>query len=320
MDTECVGPESEMAGLAEKCQNCPAREQCLSNRNKVDPAIEKIKQNLHNVKHKILVLSGKGGVGKSMVASQLALSLANVQEEEDENEDESSAVQVGVLDVDLCGPSMPTIFQLEGKQVRSSSLGWTPVYFRDNLGIISIGFLLQDSKKAVIWRGPKKNGMIVQFLRDVYWGDEGLDYLVIDSPPGTSDEHLTVGRYLKHCDLDGAVIVTTPQDVSIIDVKKEIDFCKRMGIKIIGVIENMSGFACPKCHTTFDIFKATSGGGEQLAKDYGLNFLGKIPLDPNLMKACEEGSSFVNKYPNSVTSKSLNEIVENIKSYCSKKE
>jgi len=233
---------------------------------------------MENVAHKILILSGKGGVGKSTVSTQLSHVLAMRDH------------QVGLLDIDICGPSVPRIMGLKGEEVRKSNLGWSPVYVEDNLAVMSIGFLLPDPDAAVIWRGPKKNGMIKQFLKDVYWDE--LDYLLVDTPPGTSDEHLSITSYLNETGVDGAVIVTTPQEVALLDVRKEINFCRRVGVNILGVVENMAGFVCPSCKGESQIFAATTGGAEKMAQDMGVPFLGRLPLDPALMKACEEGQSF----------------------------
>ena len=190
---------------------------------------------MKNVKHKVLVLSGKGGVGKSTFSSQLSFALAS---------DETR--QVGLMDIDVCGPSVPKIMGLEGEQIHHSNNGWSPVFVQENLGVMSIGFMLPDPDEAVIWRGPKKNGLIKQFLRDVDWGE--LDFLVVDTPPGTSDEHLSIVQLLKPTGIDGAVVITTPQEVALADVRKEINFCQKVGIPVLGLVENMAGFICPGCH------------------------------------------------------------------------
>jgi Mrp family chromosome partitioning ATPase len=150
---------------------------------------------------------------------------------------------------------------VEDEEVRRSNFGWSPVYADDNLAVMSIGFMLQSKKDAVIWRGPKKSGLIKQFLTDVYWGDGGLDFLVIDAPPGTSDEHISIAQFLKKSKVDGAIIVTTPQEVALLDVRKEISFCKKVGIPVLGVVENMAGFVCPCCKTNTEIFAPSSQGG-----------------------------------------------------------
>lgn len=227
---------------------------------------------MHSIKHTVIVLSGKGGVGKSTFSAQLAFALAAHREETTEQTnkqitttaaapekdpdfsddddccgDGEGSWQVGLMDIDICGPSIPTMLGIEKETLHQTSSGITPAYVSDNLAAVSVGFLLDDADEAVVWRGPRKNGIIKQFLRDVDWGEEGLDWLVVDTPPGTSDEHLSVARYLKPY-VDGAIIVTSPQDVALADVRKEIGFCKKTGIHIIGVVENMSGFICPCCH------------------------------------------------------------------------
>ena len=230
------------------------------------------------------------------------------------------------MDIDICGPSIPKMMNLEGEEVHQSNAGWSPVYVQDNLGVMSIGFMLPNPDDAIVWRGPRKNALIKQFLRDVDWGE--LDYLIIDSPPGTSDEHISLAQYLSLSDdVDGAIILTTPQEVSIIDVKKEINFCKKVGIKIIGVVENMSYLAMPlkelriqdpentaegnddnadlnskfleflqkekleDCFACAHVFPPTKGGAEKMAKDMQVPFLGKIPLDTKVALAAEKGES-----------------------------
>ncbi|KAJ1974442.1 cytosolic Fe-S cluster assembly factor cfd1 [Dimargaris xerosporica] len=232
-------------------------------------APDSLKARLQAVKHIILVLSGKGGVGKSSVSTQLALSLCN------------AGHKVGVLDIDLCGPSIPRMLGVDDQQVRQASAGWVPVYVdgeTQRLCCMSIAFLLPNKEASVVWRGPKKTAMIRQFLSDVCWGD--IDYLVIDTPPGTSDEHLAVVEYLKVANPDGAVLVTTPQNVALADVRKELNFCRQVELPILGVIENMSGYVCPHCTECTNIF--SSGGGEAMAKEFEVPFLGRVPIDPTL--------------------------------------
>ena len=212
------------------------------------------------------------------------------------------------MDVDICGPSIPTILGIASEQVHSSSTGWSPVYVQDNLGVMSVGFMLPSSRDAVMWRGPKKNGLIAQFLKDVDWGD--LDYLVIDTPPGTSDEHLSIVQYLKESGIDGAVLITTPQEVALQDVRKEIDFCRKVGLPILGLVENMSGFVCPNCKTASQIFKPSTGGAERLAKETGVELLGKVPLDPRIGKSADYGVSFLDEYPDSPASIAYLNIID----------
>ncbi|XP_074648204.1 cytosolic Fe-S cluster assembly factor NUBP2 homolog [Tubulanus polymorphus] len=256
---------------------------------------------LSNIKHVILVLSGKGGVGKSTVSTQLALGLKD------------AGFKVGLLDVDLCGPSIPRMLNLENHDIHQCPEGWVPVYVdqEQRLSVMSIGFMVSKDD-AVVWRGPKKNGMIKQFFNDVFWGD--LDYLIVDTPPGTSDEHITVVENMKQFLPKGAVLVTTPQAVSVGDVRREITFCKKTGIPILGVIENMSGFVCPHCTECTNVF--SKGGGESLAKQTGVPFLGCIPLDPQLTRSLEEGKSFVDLFPNSSTRNSIIEIINAITESC----
>lgn len=302
----CPGTDSEEAGKASACEGCPNQKICADAKPKApDPDIDTIAQRLSNVKRKILVLSGKGGVGKTTVTSMLSRCLASTND----------STNVGVLDIDICGPSLPRVFGVEGEEIHRSGSGWSPVYVNDNLCVMSAGFLLPDLDAAVIWRGPKKNGLIKQLLRDVDWDD--LDYLIVDTPPGTSDEHLSVTQYLSGAGIDGAVIVTTPQEVSLADVRKEINFCKKVNLPILGVVENMSGFVCPKCNGESVILPASSGGAEALCKDLGIPLLGKVPLDPRIGKACDEGESIFdedNKDLNDATVvKCYKEIVQKLK-------
>lgn len=180
---------------------------------------------------------------------------------------------------------------------------------------MSVGFLLASPDDAVIWRGPKKNGLIKQFLRDVDWGE--LDYLVIDTPPGTSDEHLSIVQYLSSAGIDGAVLVTTPQEVSLLDVRKEINFCKKVQLPVVGVVENMSGFVCPSCQNESQIFPPTTGGAEKMSADMGVPFLGKLPLDPRIGKCCDEGKSFLSVEPDSPAAKAYKEVIQRVEEFCS---
>ncbi|XP_046392873.1 cytosolic Fe-S cluster assembly factor nubp1 [Ischnura elegans] len=305
----CPGTQSESAGKETACRGCPNQAICASGAAKgPDPGIILVQQRLSSVKHIILVLSGKGGVGKSTFSSLLARGLSS---DLDKN--------VGILDIDICGPSVPRIMGVLGEQVHQSGSGWSPVYVEENLAVMSIGFLLGSPDDAVIWRGPKKNGLIKQFLSEVDWGN--LDYLVIDTPPGTSDEHLSATQYLlggsgsKNKTI-AAVVVTTPQEVALLDVRKELDFCKKVNLPVIGVVENMSGFICPKCKVQSDIFPPSefNGGAEGMAKEYGIQFLGRLPLDPRLGKSCDSGEHFLAELPESPAAKSFAQILQGITS------
>ncbi|CAD7081791.1 unnamed protein product [Hermetia illucens] len=253
---------------------------------------------LNNVKHVVLVLSGKGGVGKSTISTQLALALKEV------------GYQVGLLDIDLCGPSVPYLLGIEGSEVYQCEGGWVPVYTDSTkrLAVMSIGFLLKNRNDAVIWRGPKKTAMIRQFLNDVAW--EELDYLIIDTPPGTSDEHITVMECMREVKCDGAVIVTTSQKVALEDVRKEITFCKKTNINIIGLVENMSGFVCPHCDDCTNIF--SSEGGASLASVAGIPLLGTLPIDPKVGELAGKCTSVFSALPESRTAKIFHEIIDRI--------
>lgn len=226
-------------------------------------------------KNAVVVMSGKGGVGKSLMTVQLALHLQKLGK------------RVGILDADLCGPSIPRVFNVEQGEVAQGPSGWIPLSIGGDslpeIKIISMAFLMDNQDSAVIWRGPKKTAMISRFLTSVDWGD--LDVLLIDTPPGTSDEHLAVvnGLQVLGDGLNyGAVIVTTPQLISLQDVQRQISFCREVKLPIIGVIENMSGYICKQCHGCNNLF--SSGGGEQLAEKTGTEFLGRLPIDSSICK------------------------------------
>ncbi|CAK4140884.1 unnamed protein product [Aphanomyces euteiches] len=326
----CVGTQSEQAGKAAGCAGCPNQSLCASGATKVpDPAIAHVKDHLSRVKHKILVLSGKGGVGKSTISCQLAFGLAQ------------KGFQVGLLDVDITGPSVPRMLGLHGQEVHQSNDGWSPVYVDDNLGVMSIGFMLPNPDDAIIWRGPKKSGLIKQFLTDVHWGD--LDYLIIDTPPGTSDEHISIVQYMKETHIDGAVVVTTPQEVAMADVRKELNFCKKTSVPVLGVVENMAGLQQDVTQCNFvdpvtsadhtqhvlevlkakapellqyavqlQVFPPAAGGGEGMAKAFNVPFLGRLPLDQKLTQSCEEGVSFLEAYPKSSAASAFSNILDQV--------
>ncbi len=248
---------------------------------------------LCRIKHKIVVLSGKGGVGKSTIAVNLAMAL------------HLAGKKVGLLDVDIHGPSIPTMLGLEGRQVMEGEGELQPVDL-DGMKVISLGFFLKDQDEAVIWRGPMKTGVITQFIRDVAWGD--LDYLIVDSPPGTGDEPLSVCQTLEGA--DGAVIVTTPQKIAAVDVRKSISFCRQMNLPVLGVIENMNGFVCPKCGELTAVFQ--SGGGRLMADDMGVPFLGSVPIDPQIAEAGDSGVAFLQRYADSQTATIIQALIKPI--------
>ena len=261
----------------------------------------KANENLAGVKHKILVLSGKGGVGKSTVATNLALSFS------------MNGSEVGLLDVDIHGPDIPKMLGIEDERLAGGEDGITPVLCSPHLKVMSMAFLLPDKDSPVIWRGPLKMKAIQQFIEDVHWGE--LDYLIMDLPPGTGDEPLSVAHLIP--DADGAIIVTTPQEVALLDSRKAVNFVRALSITIIGIIENMSGFRCPHCKKEIDLFKA--GGGEKAAKEFGLPFLGKVPLDPKVAETGDSGEPFVLSYPESESAKAFKGIVKKIERSVRKK-
>ncbi|OHT05582.1 Cytosolic Fe-S cluster assembly factor nubp1 [Tritrichomonas foetus] len=255
------------------CANCPMREACGSGGvpDAMRAALKDVQDSLEKVRHKVLVLSGKGGVGKSTVTYLLSkyLSLDNI---------------VGVLDLDLCGPSMPYLFKCQSERMHQTAFGLSPAYATDNISLVSAQFFLENEDDANIARGSTKNTYVLQFLKDVDWGD--TEYLVVDTPPGTSDEHLSIVSFMSQSGIDGAVIVTTPEEVAISDVRREIKFCQRAGVKILGIIENMSSFTCQRCGKSSSIYPQTNGGAEQLCREESLPLLGKLPIDPSLVAGC----------------------------------
>lgn len=261
-------------------------------------------KSINKTKNIILVLSGKGGVGKSSVTTQLALALSSINNN-----------KVGVLDIDLTGPSIPRFFDLENEKIYQSRNGWLPIeksilHNKSVLKVMSLGFLLNDSKNdSVVWKGPKRQAMIRQFIDDVYWGEDPLDYLIIDTPPGTTDEHIAIVENLRLLENIRninvqSIIVTTPQRVSVNDVKKQINFCKLVELDILGVIENMSGFKCPHCADCTDIFN--KGGGEKLCQDLNLKFLGFLPIDPKFVELVEQQQEIVKTKKSDLVTEYLN--------------
>ncbi|MFN2351695.1 MAG: iron-sulfur cluster carrier protein MrpORP [Kiritimatiellia bacterium] len=251
---------------------------------------EVLRDRLDRIQYKIMVMSGKGGVGKSTVAVNMAVALA------------LAGRRVGLLDVDIHGPSIPKMLHLDEARAQAKAQSLLPVEHA-GIKIMSVGFLLSNRDDAIIWRGPMKMSVIRQFLKDVEWGD--LDYLIIDAPPGTGDEPLTVAQLAAP--VDGAVIVTTPQEVATADVRKSINFCRQLNLPVLGVIENMSGFACPTCGAVADIFK--SGGGERMAGEMQAPFLGRIPIDPKIAQACDDGAPFVYHYSRTETAQAMEKIL-----------
>lgn len=298
---ECVGPNSEMAGKAASCAGCPNAAICASAPKGPDPDLDVIRERMSHIRFKILVLSGKGGVGKSTMTKELGFAIG------------AKGLRVGLVDTDICGPSLPRLTGVREEEIHTSADGWEPVSVDENVSLISMHFLMKDKNEAVVWRGPRKNGMIKNFLKEVSWGD--LDLLLIDTPPGTSDEHISLVTFLQQCGgVTGAVLVTTPQEVAVADVRREINFCQKTKVPILGVIENMSGFVCPKCKGESIVFpsKFGEGAGQRLCNEFGMPLLGKIPLDPRLMQSCENGVPLRQDFPDSPAIVRLDAVVDSL--------
>ncbi|MBT8344893.1 MAG: Mrp/NBP35 family ATP-binding protein [Desulfofustis sp.] len=251
-----------------------------------------ITRSLGKIKNKILVMSGKGGVGKSTVSVNLALSLSK------------KGHKVGLMDVDIHGPDVVRMLNITGTlepPVSEKDLV-APLFYNDNLKVVSLEYMMKDRDEAIIWRGPLKIQAIRQFVADFDWGE--LDYLIIDAPPGTGDEPLSVAQTIP---LVKAIVVTTPQKVALADVRKSINFCKTVNVDIVGVVENMSGFVCPHCNETVDIFK--SGGGEQVAREFDLPFLGRVPMDPKVVMAGDDGTPYLSSDEQSPATEAFTKIV-----------
>jgi len=254
---------------------------------------EAIQKKLEKIGHTFVILSGKGGVGKSTIACNLAIALSQREK------------RTGLLDIDIHGPSIPKLLGLNGRYPKVEDEEIIPIE-SNGVKVMSIGFLLNDTKTPVIWRGPLKANMIKEFLQSVKWGE--LDFLVVDSPPGTGDEPLSIAQYMEG--KASAIVVTTPQDVATIDVEKCVTFCNAVKLPIEGVIENMSGFVCPKCKEVTYIF--SQGGGRRLCEKFGIEYLGSIPIEPEIVRSGEEEKPYILYNSNSESAKSFLKIVDKI--------
>ena len=258
---------------------------------------KQLKEKMSKIKHSLIVMSGKGGVGKTTVAVNLAYALS------------ITGKKVGILDIDLHGPNIAKMLGVEDRTIFSCESGIDPVLVSANLKAVSIAFLGNNPDQPIIWRGPAKAAVIRQFLSDVNWGD--LDYLVIDSPPGTGDEPLSACQLIPN--ISGIIIVTTPQDVAILDARKSVLFAKEIKIPVVGIIENMSGFICPHCHVETDIFK--KGGGEKAAEGLKVPFLGRVPFQPEFVEFGDKGTPFVSFQEKSKAAEAFMGIVDKIKEF-----
>jgi ATP-binding protein involved in chromosome partitioning len=271
-------------------------------RQEQDLSQQRLKQNMGRIRHKIAIISGKGGVGKSTVTVNLAMAFATL----------NRAKKVGILDADITGPSVPKILGVHGQRFPVGPPGVFPVSGPLGIKVASMDFLLPSDESPVIWRGPLKMGAIRQFLSDILWGE--LDFLFIDLPPGTGDEPLSIMQLIP--EMDGAIIVTQPSEVSEIVVKKAVTFSRQLNVPVIGVIENMSGFTCPKCGETINIFK--EGGGQRLAEDLSVPFLGRIPMDPLVCEDSDKGVPFIAEHVDSPAAKAFESIVEKVADFIEK--
>ena len=275
------------------CQSCSQSDRC-SEEEKMEHQDEMLREKLFHIDRRIMVMSGKGGVGKSTVAINLAVSLAR------------RGYQVGILDADVHGPNIPKMLGVDHERPQGTAQGMVPIQVSPNLKAFSMGFLLPNGDSPVVWRGPLKHGVFKQFLGEVEWGD--LDYLIVDLPPGTGDEPLSIAHLIAQ--VDGSVIVTTPQDVALLDSRKAVVFSQMVHVPVIGIVENMSGFPCPHCGKEIGLFKI--GGGEKAAKDLKVPFLGRIPLDPGIVENCDEGKPFVAAKPESAAARAFHDITDRI--------
>jgi ATP-binding protein involved in chromosome partitioning len=273
-------------------------------RKQIQEQEERLRARMSKVKRKVAVISGKGGVGKSTVTVNLAIAFAM----------HGHANKVGILDADIHGPSVPKMLGLTGQRLQAGPPGIFPAFGPLGIKVVSMDFLLPDENAPVIWRGPLKMTAIRQFLSDIVWGE--LDLLLIDLPPGTGDEPLSVAQLLP--EMDGVIIVTIPSEVSEIVVKKAVTFARRLGMPIIGIIENMSGFVCPNCGAKINIFQ--SGGGTKIANELSIPFLGNIPIDQKICEDADKGMPFIVEHANSPASKAFLEIVEKIKYFLERKQ
>jgi len=265
----------------------------------LDEEEHRLKTRMSKIKHKIAVISGKGGVGKSTVTVNLAMAFAM----------HGYPYDIGILDADITGPCVPKIIGLHGQRLQAGPPGVFPAIGPMGIRVVSMDFLLPSDESPVIWRGPLKMKAISQFLSDIVWGE--LEFLFIDLPPGTGDEPLSIMQLLP--EMDGVVIVTIPSEVSQIVVKKAVSFSRKLNIPVIGIIENMSGFVCPKCGAEIDILKA--GGGRRIAEDLGAPFLGTIPIDPKICEDSDSGMPFIVNHSDSPSAKAFMEIVKKIEEY-----
>jgi Mrp family chromosome partitioning ATPase len=281
------------AEIGKRCERCERASACAQ---KGDSRREEecARERLSLIRHRIMVMSGKGGVGKSSVTVSLAATLA------------SAGQRVGILDADIHGPNIPRMLGLDRFRLEGAEEGLRPVGGHPNLKVVSMALLSQDADAPIVWRGPVKHNLIKKFAAHVAWGE--LDFLLVDLPPGTGDEPLSVARVLER--VDGAIVVTTPQEVALLDSRKAVAFSRRMKIPVLGIVENMSGLACPHCGGEIDLFKV--GGGEKAARELSVPFLGRVPIDPQMVEMCDSGKPLVLNRPDSGVGKAFQEVARKL--------
>jgi ATP-binding protein involved in chromosome partitioning len=295
-----MAQEKEKCDAESSCGTCDKAGTCSPEEREAHER-ERLEKRLVGIRHKLMVMSGKGGVGKTTVAVNLGVIMAR------------EGLRVGLLDADIHGPNVPKMLGVELKPLGGARGGLRPIEVLPNLHIISMAYLIQDKDNPVVWRGPLKHSAISQFISEVEWGP--LDFFIVDLPPGTGDEPLSVAHLIRN--VDGSIIVTTPQDVALLDSRKSVNFSRILKIPVIGIVENMSGMKCPHCGKDIPLFKI--GGGERAAKELNVPFLGRIPIDPEVVQNCDSGMPHVMAYPNSEATKAFQSIAQQCKEYVENK-
>lgn len=290
---------SQKCGPDESCQTCGQSGTC-SAEEKAAHTEKRVAEKLAGIKHRIMIMSGKGGVGKSTVAINLGAAFA------------LQGLDTGILDADIHGPNVPKMLGVDTTPIVGIENSIRPVEAYPHLKLISMAFFIGNPDNPIVWRGPLKHSAIQQFVSDVEWGE--LDYLIIDLPPGTGDEALSSAHVLKN--VNGSIIVTTPQDVALLDSRKAVNFSQTMGIPVIGIVENMSGLDCPHCGKAIPLFKI--GGGEKAAMELRVPFLGRVPIDPDVVEDCDIGVPVVIAHPKSPVGEAFQKVAESCRAYVKK--
>jgi ATP-binding protein involved in chromosome partitioning len=285
--------QEKKCDAGECCETCSQSAKC-SEDDKQKHEENRLRDRLFHIRHKIMVMSGKGGVGKSTVAVNLAATLA------------SEGHEVGVMDADIHGPNIPRMLGVGPFPLFATGNGVRPVEAFPKLKVVSMALISTNSDAPIVWRGPLKHAAIKQFLGDVEWGD--LDYLIVDLPPGTGDEPLSVAHLIEK--VDGSVIVTTPQEVALLDSRKAVEFSRLLKIPVLGIVENMSGMICPHCGKGIDLFKV--GGGARAAAELKVPFLGQIPIEPEMVVLCDDGKPLVLNSPDSRARRAFQQIAQTL--------